>query len=141
MFSSCTSHMMNSAPSHEWIDVRAHQERLKEFGVERDVRLVGRNRDDRVVIDDEQSVSCLGEHLVRGAEHEEVLDIGCPPGCPRRWVDSAEAVQVAWRQPFRLERHLRMPMRAANASAVSPLTSPVNWGLRNSTSRDANTST
>lgn len=118
-----------------------HQERLEEFGVELGVTLVGRNCDDRVAIDDEQAASCFGEHLVRGADNEEILDIRGPPWCPRRWSDRAEAVKVAWRQPFRLERHVRRPTRAANASAVSSLTSPVNWGLRNSTSRDANTST
>lgn len=32
-----------------------------------------------------------------------------PTRGPRRWDDRAEAVEVAWRQPFRLERHLRMP--------------------------------
>lgn len=118
-----------------------HQERLEEFGVEHGVTLVGRNCDDRVVIDDEQSASCLDEHLVRGANDEEILDISCPPWCPRRWNDRAEAVEVAWRQPFWPERHVRRPTRAANASTVSSFTSPVNWGLRNSTSRDADTLT
>lgn len=111
-----------------------HEERLEQLCSPLVMRSVCGDCDENVVVMYEESAAGSRQDLFWRVDEEKGLDLLDPPRCVCSAFNGRNLMHVASRQRCGADGHRRRPTFASMKSALAPVTSPVNCGLRYSLS-------